>query len=75
MKADRLLGITLILLEKECVSASFLADAFEVSTRTIYRDVEALSMAGVPVFSTPGVGGGLTGRRGSSPKGPPIPGM
>ena len=59
MKADRLLGITLILLEKECVSASFLADAFEVSTRTIYRDVEALSMAGVPVFSTPGVGGGI----------------
>lgn len=59
MRADRLLGITLILLEKERVSASYLAETFEVSTRTIYRDVESLSMAGVPVFSTPGVGGGI----------------
>ena len=59
MKADRLLGITLILLDKERVSASFLAQTFEVSVRTIYRDVEALSMAGVPVYSTPGVGGGI----------------
>ncbi|MBQ3301197.1 MAG: HTH domain-containing protein, partial [Eggerthellaceae bacterium] len=45
MRADRLLGITLILLEKERVSASYLAKTFEVSTRTIYRDVESLSMA------------------------------
>lgn len=59
MKADRLLGITLLLLEKKRVSARFLAEKFEVSTRTIYRDVESLSMAGVPVFSTPGVGGGI----------------
>ena len=59
MRADRLLGITLILLEKERMSASYLAETFEVSTRTIYRDVESLSMAGVPVFSTPGVGGGI----------------
>lgn len=59
MRADRLLGITLILLEKERVSASYLAETFEVSTRTIYRDVESLSMAGVPVFSRPGVGGGI----------------
>ena len=59
MRADRLLGITLILIEKERVSASYLAETFGVSTRTIYRDVESLSMAGVPVFSTPGVGGGI----------------
>ena len=41
------------------MSASYLAETFEVSTRTIYRDVESLSMAGVPVFSTLGVGGGI----------------
>lgn len=59
MKIDRLVSIIMILLRKERVGAQELADKFEVSTRTIYRDIEAISMAGIPVCSTSGVGGGF----------------
>lgn len=59
MKADRLVSIILILLDKKRIRAQELADQFEVSLRTIYRDVEAISLAGIPVRSTPGVGGGF----------------
>ncbi len=59
MKVDRLVGIVMILLEKERVGAQELADRFEVTRRTIYRDIEAISMAGIPVCSMPGVGGGF----------------
>lgn len=59
MKVDRLVSIILILLDKERVSAQELADTFEVSPRTIYRDVDAINRAGVPILSTPGVGGGF----------------
>lgn len=59
MKVDRLVSIIMILLEKERVSAQELADMFEVSPRTIYRDIDAINMAGIPVRSTSGVGGGF----------------
>ena len=59
MKTDRLVSIIMMLLDKERVSAQELADRFEVSPRTIYRDIETINMAGIPVRSTPGVGGGL----------------
>ncbi|EAD2806425.1 YafY family transcriptional regulator [Listeria monocytogenes] len=59
MKVDRLMSIVLILLDKERISAQELADRFEVSLRTIYRDIDAIDLAGVPIRSTPGVGGGF----------------
>lgn len=40
-----------LLSEKKCIKASKLAEHFEVSVRTIYRDVETLSMAGIPIYS------------------------
>ncbi|HAK1610974.1 TPA: YafY family transcriptional regulator [Listeria monocytogenes] len=59
MKVDRLMSIVLILLDKERISAQELADRFEVSLRTIYRDIDAIDLAGVPIRSTPGVGDGF----------------
>ncbi|HEX3039616.1 MAG TPA: YafY family protein [Caproiciproducens sp.] len=59
MKVDRLVSIIMILLEKERIGAQELADMFEVSPRTIYRDIEAINMAGIPVRSMSGVGGGF----------------
>lgn len=59
MKVDRLVSMILVLLERERVSARELAERFEVSPRTVYRDMEAIGMAGLPVRSTPGVGGGF----------------
>ena len=59
MKIDRLVSIILILLDKKRIGARELADLFEVSPRTIYRDMDAINMAGIPVRSTSGVGGGF----------------
>ncbi len=59
MKIDRLVSIIMILLEKKRIGAQELADMFEVSPRTIYRDIDAINMAGIPVRSTSGVGGGF----------------
>lgn len=59
MKIDRLVSIIMILLEKERTGAQELADMFEVSPRTIYRDIDTINMAGIPVCSVPGVGGGF----------------
>lgn len=59
MKVDRLVSIIMILLEKKRIGAQELADMFEVSPRTIYRDIDAINMAGIPVRSMPGVGGGF----------------
>ncbi|MDC7234303.1 MAG: YafY family protein [Spirochaetales bacterium] len=59
MKIDRLVSIIMILLEKERVGAQELADQFEVAPRTIYRDIETINQAGIPVLSIPGVGGGF----------------
>lgn len=59
MKVDRLVSIIMILLEKKRIGAQELADMFEVSPRTIYRDIDAINMAGIPIRSTSGVGGGF----------------
>lgn len=59
MKIDRLVSIIMILLDKRRVGARELANIFEVSTRTIYRDIDAINMAGIPIHSTSGVGGGF----------------
>ena len=59
MKIDRLVSIILLLLEKERIGAQELANLFEVSPRTIYRDIDAINMAGIPVRATSGVGGGF----------------
>ncbi len=60
MKIDRLLGIVMILLQKEKVTAPFLAEKFEVSRRTINRDIEDLCKAGIPVVTTQGGNGGIS---------------
>lgn len=59
MKVDRLISIIMVLLDKDRIGAQELADLFEVSPRTIYRDIDAINMAGIPVCSIPGVGGGF----------------
>jgi len=59
MQSTRLFEITYILLNKKAISARELAAQFGVSTRTIYRDVEALSLAGIPVYTEKGKGGGI----------------
>lgn len=59
MKVDRLVSIIMILLEKDRIGAQELAERFEVSPRTIYRDIDAINMAGIPVRSVSGVGGGF----------------
>jgi len=48
-----------LLSEKKCIKASELAEHFEVSVRTIYRDVETLSMAGIPIYAKKGKYGGI----------------
>lgn len=55
----RLLGIVYVLLNKGHATASELAERFEVSVRTIYRDVEVLSQAGIPVYTQKGKNGGI----------------
>lgn len=59
MKVDRLFSIVHILLNREHVTAKELADKFQVSTRTIYRDIDCLSMSGIPVYTDKGKGGGI----------------
>ena len=59
MKIDRLIGILSILLQKDMVTAPELAEHFEVSRRTINRDIEALSKAGIPIQTLQGSGGGI----------------
>ncbi|MBI9097070.1 MAG: YafY family transcriptional regulator [Spirochaetaceae bacterium] len=59
MKIDRLVSIIMILLDKKRVGAQELAEKFEVSPRTIYRDIDTINMAGIPVRGASGVGGGF----------------
>lgn len=59
MKIDRLVSIIMTLLDRERIGARELADTFEVSPRTIYRDIEAINLAGIPIRSVSGVGGGF----------------
>ena len=60
MKIDRLIGILSILLQKDMVTAPELAEHFEVSRRTINRDIEALLKAGIPIQTLQGSGGGIS---------------
>lgn len=60
MKIDRLIGILSILLQKDKVTAAELSEKFEVSRRTIVRDIEDICMAGIPVVTTQGKGGGIS---------------
>ncbi|MCR5391314.1 MAG: YafY family transcriptional regulator [Lachnospiraceae bacterium] len=60
MKIDRLIGILSVLLQEEQTTAPKLAEQFEVSRRTINRDIEALCMAGIPIRTAQGTGGGIS---------------
>ncbi len=60
MQINRLFEIIYILLEKRTVTAAELAQRFEVSARTVYRDVETLSQAGIPIYMSKGKGGGIS---------------
>ncbi|MDE6984417.1 MAG: YafY family transcriptional regulator, partial [Lachnospiraceae bacterium] len=60
MKLDRMIGILAILLQKEKVTAPYLAEKFEVSRRTIVRDIDALCMAGIPLVTEQGHNGGIS---------------
>lgn len=59
MKINRLLEITILLINRGTITAKELADRFEVSTRTIYRDIDVLSSTGVPVYTNKGSKGGI----------------
>lgn len=60
MKENRYFQMIYLLLEKGSMTAPELADYFEVSVRTIYRDIDILSSAGIPVYATRGKGGGIS---------------
>src|SRR5690348_8113375 len=59
MKSSRLLEMLLLLQNRGSVTAAELAGRLEVSTRTVYRDAEALGSAGVPIYAERGRGGGI----------------
>ncbi len=60
MKLGRLIGIVSILLQKDKVTAPYLAEKFEVSRRTINRDIEDICKAGIPIMTTQGRNGGIS---------------
>lgn len=60
MKIDRLIGIITILLQQDKITAPELAERFEVSRRTINRDIEDICKAGVPLITSQGYGGGIS---------------
>ncbi|MGL4786278.1 MAG: helix-turn-helix transcriptional regulator, partial [Cetobacterium sp.] len=60
MKINRVFEILYILLNREKISSKELAEKFEVSVRTIYRDIEIISGAGIPIFMTQGRNGGIS---------------
>ncbi len=59
MRIDRMIGILAILLQQEKVTAPYLAEKFEVSRRTIHRDIEQLCQAGIPLVTIQGKNGGI----------------
>lgn len=60
MKIDRLIGIITILQQNKTVTAPYLAEKFEVSRRTISRDIDDICKAGIPIVTTQGAGGGIS---------------
>ncbi len=60
MKIDRQLGILSILLQKNLVTSPYLSEVFEVSRRTINRDIEDLCRAGIPIVTKQGINGGIS---------------
>lgn len=60
MQINRLFEIIMILMNKETVTAKELADHFGVSTRTIYRDIDTLSLSNIPIYTNKGSGGGIS---------------
>lgn len=60
MKIDRLIGILSVLLQRDKVTAPMLAEKFEVSRRTINRDIEDICKAGIPIVTTQGRDGGIS---------------
>jgi len=60
MQINRLFEMIYILLHKKTATAKELAEHFGVSTRTIYRDIDTLSLAGIPVYTEKGKGGGIS---------------
>lgn len=60
MKVERLIAIIMLLLERETVPTSELSEKLEVSRRTIFRDIEALNIAGMPIIVTRGAMGGVS---------------
>ena len=59
MRDSRLFRILYYVLEKGKVTANELSEKFEVSVRTIYRDIDVISSAGIPIYATQGKGGGI----------------
>ena len=60
MKVERLIAIIMLLLEREAISTSELSKRLEVSRRTIFRDIDALNVAGMPIMVTRGAMGGVS---------------
>ncbi len=60
MPISRHFEIIYLLLQKKTLTAAEFAEHFEVSTRTIYRDIDTLSAAGIPIYSSRGKGGGIS---------------
>lgn len=59
MKNERLFGIVYTLLSEDSVTSKELAERFEVSTRTIYRDIDLLSSFNIPIYASKGKNGGI----------------
>ncbi len=59
MQMSRLFEIVYLLLNRQAMTAKELAKHFEVSTRTVYRDVDTLAQAGIPIYASKGSGGGI----------------
>lgn len=60
MKIDRLITIIMVLLNCEKITAPKLAEMFEVTPRTIYRDIDTIAQAGIPIVTTTGIDGGIS---------------
>ena len=60
MRIQRLIGLLCVLADVDKITVQELADRFEVSKRTIFRDLDTLNLAGIPIISYPGIGGGIS---------------